>query len=128
MYKLSKNTHNIGLLGEKIARSHIKDMGMIVLLSNYQESLIGEIDIICLDQNTLVFVEVKTRIGNYESLKSSIDKKKMRRIFSTANNYRAKLNISSFPYRFDVAEILLSSKKKLLMFNYWVNSFTKTDL
>ena len=49
-----------GKKGEDIAREYLKQLGYRILLSNYKTKL-GEIDIIAQDQDTLVFVEVKTR-------------------------------------------------------------------
>lgn len=52
--------HKIGSLGEQIAVQTLKDAGYKIITQNYRTRE-GEIDIIALDGDTLVFVEVKTR-------------------------------------------------------------------
>ena len=54
------STRNFGQLGEEIARNLLIKNGYKILTRNFK-SKFGEIDIIALHQNTLVFVEVKAR-------------------------------------------------------------------
>lgn len=57
------STHNItGKTGEELACTYLKEKGYTILHQNWRNKR-QEIDIIALHQNTLVFVEVKTRTG-----------------------------------------------------------------
>ena len=57
-----KHTYETGLLGEDIAAEWLEQhYGMKLLESRYKTKA-GEIDLIMLDRNTVVFVEVKTRM------------------------------------------------------------------
>jgi len=50
-----------GARGEKLACRYLKRSGYKILLRNFRGRSGGEIDIVCRDNDTLVFVEVKTR-------------------------------------------------------------------
>lgn len=56
MYK----RHEIGKLGEDLACKYLQNKGYKILERNF-EAKQGEIDIIALDKEELVFIEVKTR-------------------------------------------------------------------
>lgn len=59
---MSAITHNqsTGKLGEEIASSFLQKQGYKIIERNFQKKH-GDIDIVALDGDTLVFVEVKTR-------------------------------------------------------------------
>src|SRR4029450_5587442 len=50
-----------GARGEKLACRFLKRSGYKILLRNFRGRSGGEIDVVCRDNDTLVFVEVKTR-------------------------------------------------------------------
>jgi len=54
---------NIGKIGEKIALSYLKEKGYKLLKKNFYCRW-GEIDLILKNDNKIVFVEVKTRVGD----------------------------------------------------------------
>ncbi len=51
-----------GRLGEELARNFLKEKGYEIVKSNFSTRF-GEIDLICKDGPTVVFVEVKTKRG-----------------------------------------------------------------
>lgn len=53
-----------GIEGEKIAVQYLENKGYAILFKNWRFKH-KEIDIICKDKSTLVFVEVKTRNDDY---------------------------------------------------------------
>lgn len=57
------NTQSTGVVGENLAANFLKNNKFRVLERNFKAPRWGEIDIIALDKDQLVFVEVKTRIG-----------------------------------------------------------------
>ena len=59
-----KSKIEIGFEGEKIAGQYLENKGYIVLYKNWRFKH-KEVDIICKDKSTLVFVEVKTRTSDY---------------------------------------------------------------
>lgn len=52
----------VGRFGEDLAAAHLEAAGLSVLARNWR-CRIGEIDIVARDDDTVVFVEVKTRSG-----------------------------------------------------------------
>src|SRR6266850_6629251 len=50
-----------GVHGEKLASRFLRSRGCKILYRNFKGRSGGEIDIVCRDRDTLVFVEVKTR-------------------------------------------------------------------
>ena len=103
---MSRNSAGLGKKGENRAVEALQAAGMSVIARNFR-SRQGEIDIIALDGETLVFVEVKaySKFG-LESLAYSVSQKKQRRIIETAKYF---LSINRQYYgraiRFDVVFI-----------------------
>lgn len=58
---MSKNL-KVGWLGEKYAEDFLKQNGYKILKKNFRSKRFGEIDLIALENDTLVFIEVKTRL------------------------------------------------------------------
>ena len=53
---------HLGRHGERLAAEHMERLGYDVVARNYRTRW-GELDLVCFDGATLVFVEVKTRRG-----------------------------------------------------------------
>jgi putative endonuclease len=87
-------------MAEKKALKYLLEQGLTLLHQNYY-CRFGEIDLIMLDQDTLVFVEVRYRkSGNFGGALASINKTKQRKIINTAKHYL--IQLASEPYcRFD---------------------------
>jgi putative endonuclease len=100
---MNRNSVSLGKEGENRAAEELQTSGMSIIARNFR-SRQGEIDIIALDGETLVFVEVKaySKFG-FENLAYSISPKKQRRIIETAKYF---LSINRQYYgraiRFDV--------------------------
>lgn len=76
-----------GVMGETAAAAHLTNQGM-QLLSRRYHSPYGEIDLILLDGDILVFAEVKTREhGNAASAQSAVTPLKQKRLIQTARCY-----------------------------------------
>ena len=57
-------SHNLGIKGEEIAAEHLKKSGYKILFRNWKWGK-NEIDIVAEKDNTVVFVEVKTRTDEF---------------------------------------------------------------
>jgi putative endonuclease len=55
-----------GSLGERLAIEHLAGAGYRILARNYRTRS-GELDVIAADENSIVFCEVKTRVGRGRS-------------------------------------------------------------
>lgn len=101
-----KRTYETGLNGEKIAENWLcREKGMVCLERRYRTK-VGEIDLIMLDRDTVVFVEVKTRQSGYAGLGlQSINSAKQKRIIKAATLYLLSHHSLNASVRFDAMEI-----------------------
>ena len=94
---------------EQLASRYLRKQGLQVLENNYYSKR-GEIDLICRDGDTLVFVEVRFRKSDgLTSGAESITPTKTRRIIHTAQCYLQQHALWQMPCRFDVVDISRSS-------------------
>ena len=78
------NTYTTGVLGEAAAEEYLCSAGMTCLTRRYH-SPYGEIDLIMLDGETLIFVEVKARkTSTLSQAVFAVTPAKQRRIIQTA--------------------------------------------
>jgi putative endonuclease len=102
-----------GSLGEKLACRFLRKEGYKILYRNFKENRGGEIDIVCRDDDTLVFVEVKTRGGEYYGRPfEAIRRDQQRRISRGALTWLRMLDNPEIPFRFDVVEIVIAEQLK----------------
>ncbi len=101
-----KQTYETGLWGEDKAESYlVGEKGMVCLEHRYRTKA-GEIDLILLDGDCVVFVEVKTRrSGVPGSGMAAVNIAKQKRIANAALLYLVKMKWTERPARFDVIEI-----------------------
>jgi putative endonuclease len=88
---------------ENAASELICQQGLRIIARNFSAKT-GEIDIIAMDGNTLVFIEVRARSNPYFlSAAASVDRRKQRRIVRTAQVFlQRNRQWSNLPCRFDV--------------------------
>jgi len=96
----------LGKKGEGIAAKALEEAGMSVIARNFRWRR-GEIDIIALDGETVVFAEVKTCTAfGMESLTHSVNARKQQRIIETAKYFLgANRQYDCKAIRFDVVFI-----------------------
>ncbi len=94
---------NRGQEYEERATELLSARGLQVLTRNYRCKL-GEIDLVCRDGDTLVFVEVRYRSNpRFASAAASVTPAKMRRLWATAQLYLQQRGLSDQQAcRFDV--------------------------
>lgn len=117
---MTGNNLEKGLKGEKIACNYLIDNGYSILERNYKFKT-GEIDIIALKENIIIFVEVKARSSTYYGYPyEAVNRKKQEKIIKTAMHYVKLHNIRDIQFRFDVIEVYLSKGNKV---NHYTNAF-----
>lgn len=91
---------------EDAAASYLESIGYRVMERNYR-ARVGEIDIVAIDDGTLVFVEVRYRkASSLVSPEESLTRRKVRRLELTARRYLAERAIGgSAPIRFDLCAV-----------------------
>ena len=101
-----KRTYETGLNGEQAASEWMnKNLGMKEMEKRYKTKA-GEIDLIMQDEETIVFVEVKTRTNAVSgSGLMAVDRNKQKRIANAAIFYLMKNGKLNSSVRFDAVEI-----------------------
>lgn len=96
----------VGRIGEELACEEIKKRGYRILERNYRSKL-GEIDLIAMDNDVLVFIEIKTRTSSIDYAKEAVNKRKMQRLSRLALSYMKKKRYDNVRARFDVVAICM---------------------
>ncbi|MCP4665698.1 MAG: YraN family protein [Deltaproteobacteria bacterium] len=95
----------LGRFGEELAFKKIKKLGYKKIIRNYRCPL-GEVDLIAMDGDTLVFVEIKTRRGkSVYYAKEAVNAKKKRQLSKVALAYMKSHNCCDAKARFDVVAV-----------------------
>jgi putative endonuclease len=88
-----------GALAETLAAKYLEQRGLRVIERNFRVRG-GEIDLVCTDRDSLVFVEVRLRSrSDFGGAAASIGVAKQRRIILAARHYLA--GKPEYPCRFD---------------------------
>jgi putative endonuclease len=104
MNKTLETNQSKGKLGENLAANFLISNGYAILEKNYRFGRY-EIDIICLKNGVLIFVEVKTRTSNaFGFPEDFVDAKKEIRIRKAAENYILDKNWQK-DIRFDIISV-----------------------
>ena len=100
---LKKTPLSIGNKAEKLALSFLKKQGLKFIEKNFFYHH-GEIDLIMMDKQQLVFIEVRYRKSEkYGSALESVTQKKQQRIIKTSQYFLLKnKQYRQLPLRFDV--------------------------
>jgi putative endonuclease len=122
MYK--KENYNKGKNGEDMARELLVKKGYELVMMNYKND-IGEIDLIVIDKDFLVFVEVKLKVGDkFGSPEEMINKRKMYQIKRVAESFlvlERKIAKKFEKYRIDAVCIVLDENKEIERINHYEN-------
>ncbi|MFY9591594.1 MAG: YraN family protein, partial [Bacteroidales bacterium] len=104
-YLLMSKTINLGNKGEDLAAEMLAEKGYVIISANWRDKH-KEIDIIAMDDDTLVFVEVKTRSENFwGNPEEFVSRKKQKLLINAAEAYIAETGFTGNS-RFDVVSVL----------------------
>ena len=107
MYK----PHILGKNGEDIATEYLMKNNYKVIERNFYCKS-GEIDIIALKNNYIVFIEVKSRSNDKYGLPSeAVTKSKLEHLYKTARYYLYTRNLQDEFVRFDVIEVYFKNSE-----------------
>ncbi len=94
----------VGRRGEQVAADHLKSLGYRVLSRNVRAAG-GELDIVALQGGTVVFCEVKSRLGEAAAVWERVDAKKRRSLLRAARAFLRRKHLQDAPYRFDIVTV-----------------------
>jgi putative endonuclease len=109
-FSRSKAAHlRLGTQGEKLAARHLRRQGFKILYRNFRGRQGGEIDLVCRERDTLVFVEVKTRTReDFGRPLEAVDRQKQRRISLGGLAWLRLLGNPDIFFRFDIVEVTIA--------------------
>src|ERR1700752_1820317 len=103
----------LGARGEKLASQFLRRNGYKILYRNFRGRTGGEIDLVCRDRDTLVFVEVKTRTReDFGRPFDAVDRDKQKRIARGGLAWLRLLDDPDILFRFDVVEVIIADGRQ----------------
>lgn len=110
-FRSSSPSHlRLGERGEKLAAQFLRRSGFKVLYRNFRAPRGGEVDLVCRDDDTLVFVEVKTRSSeDCGSPAEAVNRDKQKLIARGAMAWLRLLDHPDVFFRFDIVEIVIEN-------------------
>lgn len=102
-----------GRQAEGAAGAYLRSHGWEIVAQNHHTP-VGELDLVCMDGRTLVFVEVKARSGSFfgEALEA-VGPRKERRLRAAAAWWMAERGRATHDVRFDVIVVMLEDDGSL---------------
>jgi putative endonuclease len=126
---------SLGQLGESYAAAYLDQLGYRLVAANFtlpvgrnrRGAIINaEIDLIAYDNDTLCFIEVKTRSSDwFAPPQVNVDLRKRRQITRAARIYRQMLGIENEAHRYDVVTVIInddSTPQVELLRNFWTEA------
>jgi putative endonuclease len=111
----------LGESAERLAVNHLEGKGYRIVARNMRMSNTGEIDIVALDGETLVFCEVRARRGEAGLAAQSINPRKAARMLGHALDY---VDDDHEARRIDLVVVDLDSSGKLIGLEHIINAVT----
>ena len=114
---------SLGQRGEIAAERYLLKRGLVIVARGFENSF-GEIDLIAIDDRTVVFVEVKTRSSDeFGSPAEAVDGSKQEKLSKTAMAYLHRHRLLEFRARFDVIAITWPNGQEYPDIEYVPNAF-----
>lgn len=107
---MTRQRVRLGESGETVACEALEREGYTVRERRYRRRA-GEIDIIAIDDGTVVFIEVKTRMGaTFGAPADAVTPLKQRHIRLVAEDYLVRHQLRDVPCRFDVVCVTVDAQ------------------
>lgn len=107
---MASPTKTTGQQGEFMAEKFLKKQGYKIIERNWSHQGWAEIDLVALENNQLVFVEVKTRVGTrYGYPEEAVDSRKLHALKRSGQLYASQNEGRNLPssMRIDVVAVIL---------------------
>jgi putative endonuclease len=113
----------LGQRGEIAAAKFLKRLGYRIIARGTHIRR-GEIDIIAVDDRTIVFVEVKTRDSTVAGEPhEAVDRNKQEKLTRLALVYLKRHRLLEYPARFDVISVLWAKNQRRPQIDHFKNAF-----
>jgi putative endonuclease len=123
----TRRRYDLGKQGERLAALFLRKSGYKILFRNFRSKRGGEIDLVCRDirENTLVFVEVKTRKTDaFGRPHDAVTHAQRERIIRGAKEWLRMLDDPRVSYRFDIVEVVMDVPPQITLLR---NAFEMRD-
>lgn len=111
----------LGKKGEEIASRYLSSKGFRIIEKNFRKKY-SEVDIVGIDDKTLVFVEVKTRIGTKFGIpEDAITSWKIRSLIRSAQYYKLLNPHLPDSMRIDVVTVFFKSEQEIQSIGWYKN-------
>ncbi len=121
---MTSRRQKLGQRGEALARAELLRRGYTIREANWRCQA-GEIDLVAAHQGWLVFVEVRTRRGNWLGTpEESVTPAKQAKLIEVAYHYLDEQALSDVNWRIDVVAVELSRGGKLTRLDVYENAVT----
>jgi len=118
-----RRPRTLGQRGEAEAARFLKKQDFVIVARSDRGRL-GEIDLVAVDQRTVVFVEVKTRTSHDTGHPAdAVDEEKQRRLTRLALTYLKRHSLLEHPARFDVVAITWPKGERKPKIEHFPNAF-----
>ncbi|MCC3376255.1 YraN family protein [Cohnella sp. REN36] len=113
-----------GIAAESAAAGHLSGLGYRIISRNWR-CRIGELDLVALDGDTLVFVEVRSRraSGRFGTAVEAVTPRKCAQVRATAQAYLQRLRERDRAVRFDVVAVTFSATGELAELRHLPGAF-----
>jgi putative endonuclease len=120
----TESRKSLGRLGEQLAAEHLERLGWRIVERNYQTRF-GELDLVAVEDATLVFAEVKTcRVGRGEPWRSLHERKQAQVRKMAGVWFNDRRGIPFFErVRFDAIGVVLDHDGKLVRLDHLEDAF-----
>ena len=116
----------LGSLGERLARQHLLKLGCRILHTNYRCQW-GEVDVVAQLQDTILFVEVKTRRSkSFGVPEESITPAKAEKLIATAETYLDEYDIIDSHWRIDLISVEMDRTGRVLPLRHLENAVERS--
>ena len=113
----------IGEFGESLARDYLISKGYRILNMNYRNRF-GEIDIVCMNKDLLIFCEIKSRYSNSFGFPiESVTYYKQNQIIKLSKLYSMSKKYFDYNIRYDIIEIIFNNWNSSYIINHIEDAF-----
>lgn len=118
-----KAAPSLGEAGERAAAAYLGRLGYHLVARGARDRL-GELDVVAVDQRTVVYVEVKTRRSEHvERPGEAVNREKRRRICLAANAFAGRHHLEHCRSRFDIIEVIWPEEARQPCIRHWPAAF-----
>lgn len=122
-----RRARSLGERGEAAAAWYLRWRGYRIVARRQRDRL-GELDLIAVQGQTIVFVEVKTRRGTHgDHPAEAVTLEKQRRIVRTALAFLKRHDLLEYPVRFDVIAVTWPTRRWRPRVEHLLGAFESTD-